>query len=85
VITETVVLDSNDPDTWRSIVLTGTRMTIAGMTNPIRVRFGITSVSEGMLLQVDDVMEVEETIYVQPIPNKRTNKNVKTSLYVHKD
>lgn len=84
MITETVVLDRTD-NSWRSVVLTGTHMTIAGMTRPIRIRFGISSVSEGMLLQPEDVLKVEETVYIQPVPNRQAGTQLHTTLYVHKD
>lgn len=72
MITETIVLDNND-NSWRSIVNTGTSITIAAMSHPIRVRFGISSVSDGIPLDVNDVLTAEETIYVQPV-------NVKSSI-----
>ena len=76
MVTETVVLDRDD-DTWRSIVCTGNFLVIAGMTGSIRVRFGITSTSEGILLEPGSSLQAAETIYVQP-----TKQSLKKSRYI---
>lgn len=82
MVTETVVLDRAD-DTWRSIVNTGNFIVLVGMTGPIRVRFGITSTSEGILLEPGSSLQAAETVYVQPTKQGLRNSQYIT-LYVNK-
>lgn len=82
MVTETIVLDRLD-GSWRSITNTGTYMVLAGMTGNIRLRYGISSTSEGMLLTPDDVITADETVYVQPTRQK-LNKSQFITLYASK-
>lgn len=72
MLTETITLDNKD-NSWRSIVNTTTSITIADMTGPIRVRFGISSASDGIPMESGDILTAEETIYLQPIISKTSN------------
>ena len=82
MITSTIILDRAD-DSWRSIVNTGEFMVLAGQTSSFRLRFGISSDSEGMIINPGESLRVEETVYVRPI--LRTNdKRQYITLYAHK-
>jgi len=72
MVTETIVLDHED-GTWRSITNTTNGLTIADISHPIKVRFGISSTSDGIPLAPGDVLVAEETVYVQQL-------NVKSSV-----
>ena len=76
MVTETIVLDRMD-GSWRSVVNTGSYLVLAGMTGKIRLRYGISSTSEGMLIDVDDVIIADETVYIQPI-----NQKIKGGQYI---
>jgi len=82
VVTHTVVLDRTD-GAWRSLVNTGAYMLLAGQTGPFRLRFGITSVSEGFVINPGESLKVEETVYVKPVPETNDKRQFIT-LYVHK-
>jgi len=83
MVTETVVLDNLD-DTWRSIVNTGDYFVLAGHTGPFRLRFGINSVSEGMVVNVGESMKVEETVFIQPAHVAENRQKRYVTVYAHK-
>lgn len=78
--TYTIILDRTD-GVWRSIVNTGDYMVLAGHTDDFRLRFGINSDSEGMIVKKGNSVKVEETVFVKPV---KRNKGQYTTLYVHK-
>ena len=82
MVTETVVLDRDD-GSWRSVVNTTGTIVISGMTAPIRIRMGINSTSEGWLLEVNDVLTAQETIYIQPTKKGLRGSGI-TTVYVNK-
>jgi len=82
MVTSTIVLDRND-NSWRSVVNTGDFMVLAGHTGPFRLRFGISSTSEGMIVKKGESIKAEETVYIQPV-NLNNAKSRYTTIYVHK-
>ena len=82
MVTETVVLDRAD-NSWRSIVNTGDYMVLAGHNGPFRLRFGVNSTSEGMIVEKGESLKVEETVYVRPVTIVNDRRQY-TTLYVHK-
>jgi len=83
MVTETVVLDKED-GSWRSVVNTQGTIIIAGMTGAIRLRFGISSTSEGMILEEEDTITATETVYIQPMPKTTKRQYGFITVYVHK-
>jgi len=82
MVTSTIVLDRAG-NSWRSVVNTGAFMVLAGHTGPFRLRFGIGSTSEGMIVLVGASMKVEETVYIRPV-NPTNDVKQFTTVYVHK-
>lgn len=81
MITETIVLDRFD-NTWRSIILTGDYIVIADTSDDIKIRFGISSTSDGIEITPRDVLRAEETVYIKP--SKRSTKRGSVKVYINK-
>lgn len=83
-VTETIILDRTD-GSWRSIVLTGDYTQIAHMVGNVKVRLGISSDSEGILLEPGDIFQAAETIYVKPTWDyTMSGRNKKVYLYINR-
>lgn len=82
MVTYTIPLDRTD-DTWRSITNTGEYMVLAGHTGAFRLRFGITSSSEGFLVHPGESVKVTETVFVKPELRPTLTSNY-TVVYAHK-
>lgn len=66
MVTESIIIDRAEG--WRSLTMTGTVIHIASVIdNRVRVRLGISSTSEGFILNVGDTMSANETIYVKAL------------------
>ena len=73
LFTEDIII--TEQDGWTAIVLTGTVIYITEIRqNRLMYRFGISSLSNGAILENGESITIAETIYVKPFDNKNQVK-----------